>query len=132
VFAGEGAIGVAKAQLISSIIVLGPSVWYMYRLLDVHMTELWRAVWRPFVASAAMWVVVTAAAEPLTEHVGATAYVAQLAVLVPLGFVTYVLLAVGLWLIAGRPSGAETYVLDIARRATSRLAFSSAQAAPRK
>jgi lipopolysaccharide exporter len=132
VFAGEGAIGVAKAQLISSIIVLAPSVWYMYRLLDVHMAELWRAVWRPFVASAAMWVVVTAATEPLTEHVGATAYVTQLAVLVPLGFVTYVVLAVGLWLIAGRPPGAETYVLDIARRASSRLAFPSAQAAPRK
>jgi hypothetical protein len=79
-----------------------------------------------------MWVVVTMAAEPLAARAGATAYAAHLAVLVPLGFVTYVVLAVALWLIAGRPAGAETYVLDMARRASSRLAFPSAQAAPRK
>jgi lipopolysaccharide exporter len=132
VLGGNGAIGVAQAQLISSIIVMIPSVWYMHTLLEVHTGELWRALWRPMFASAVMWVVVTAAAEPLVAQVGATAYVAQLAVLVPLGFVTYVLLAVVLWLLAGRPTGAETYVLDIARRASARLLPPAAPATPRK
>ena len=132
VFGRNGAVGVAQAQLISSIIVVIPSLYYMHSLLEIHSADLWRVLWRPMVASTAMWLMVHAATEPLAAHVGATAYLAQLAVLVPLGFVTYVLLAVALWLFSGRPAGAETYVLDMARRASSRLAFSSAPAAPRK
>jgi lipopolysaccharide exporter len=132
VFGRKGAVGVAQAQLISSIVVVIPSIYYMHSLLEIQTADLWRVLWRPVVASGAMWVIVHAAAEPLAAYFGATAYLAQLAVLVPLGFVTYVLLAVALWLFAGRPTGAETYVLDMARRATSRLTFSSAPAAPRK
>jgi lipopolysaccharide exporter len=129
---GNGAVGVAQAQLISSAIVLVPSVLFMHYLLDVRAGDLLRELWRPTVASAVMWVVVTTLTEPLVAHVGAKAYVAQLAVLVPVGFVTYVLLAAALWLIAGRPAGAETYIVDIARRASARFLLPSTQAASRK
>lgn len=128
----NGVVGVAQAQLASSIIGFVPSFYFMHALLGLRFGELLHALWRPTVASALMWFVVARASIPVAERVGATAWVPQLGILVAIGVVVYGASAVLLWLLARRPAGAETYVLEMMRRAAGRFAVMLPQAAERK
>ena len=129
---GNGAVGVAQAQLISSLIMLVPSFYFMRRLLDIHASDLLRALWRPTMACAGMWYAVTTMAEPVAALTGDGAIALQLLLLVLVGVVSYVAFVALLWLLSGRPGGAELYILDMLRRVAGKLPLLPAQAAQRK
>jgi hypothetical protein len=97
------------------------------RHFRLRPTALFRHTWRCLLATAAMAMVLlrtglgwnTVGPDPGVLASGPL--VRQLAVAVLVGFVTYTAVLLAAWLAAGRPPGAETDFLMLARRMSSRL-----------
>lgn len=90
-----------------------------FRRLHLRAIALIHNTWRPLLATAAMAALLlwTGTARPDAAAVGPWLLASHIVVAITLGAAAYsgsLLLA---WLAAGRPSGAETYVLNTARRA---------------
>lgn len=106
-----GAQGVAVSALVSSIAALSLGMWAGLRVQGVRAGEYWGAVWRPLVAASVMWAGVTWLIENLTNGpLGFAA--AKLLICVGAGILLYVLMMMALYLLAGKPQGAERLLLD--------------------
>lgn len=107
-----GALGAAWAYVIAALGALPVNLLYLTRQLSVTGRELLTAVWRPLVSAAAMygggrlWGPVL----PATATTSAAAF-APFAQCVIFGASVYVAIDASLWLAAGRPRGAETWIL---------------------
>jgi O-antigen/teichoic acid export membrane protein len=82
---------------------------------DVRLPDLLRCCWRPLAATGAMAIVLLLAPIP-TELPALAALVTKIG----LGAMTYISAVVMFWYMAGRPDGAERYVLDKFRHLTRR------------
>ena len=87
----------------------------LLRKLDLSLRALLSALVRPFAASAVMAAVLVTAqgAFPVTAPFGYQ--VVALLGLITLGACTYALVLVAIWLMAGRPNGAEADLWNVAR-----------------
>ena len=100
----------------------------LYVLLTIHHfalrpTDLLRHTWRSLLATAAMAAVLWSTG--LGWHAAAPetgALVQQLVVAVVAGIAVYSVVLLAAWLVAGRPPGAETDFLSMARRLSGRVA----------
>jgi O-antigen/teichoic acid export membrane protein len=72
----------------------------------VRASQLWKAVWRPFIASGVMAALVTGAPLPATWPLLAILFLKILA-----GALMFTGVLMGLWLAAGRPEGFEATAL---------------------
>jgi O-antigen/teichoic acid export membrane protein len=114
-----GALGAAYSVLFAASIQIPIGFVVLCRTIDLPLTGLLGAVWRPLAAAGLM-----AAAIVGLHRWWAAANVnqlVQLLVLVPLGAFLYVSATLALWALAGRPAGGEAHILPIARAAASRL-----------
>jgi O-antigen/teichoic acid export membrane protein len=103
-----GAIGIAYAYLANNALVSAPLLYFAtLRALQLPLRRLVALLWRPAIATGAMYAAVRAA----TESVTAPSLLALLAVIVT-GALTYGAVIVALWLIAGRPVGPEKVTVD--------------------
>jgi lipopolysaccharide exporter len=82
------------------------------RALGVSGRQLLASVWRPLLAAAVMYGV-TVLAQPPIDAATLTAGRALLllALYVPLGAATYIVVELSIWMLCGRPSGAEATLL---------------------
>jgi lipopolysaccharide exporter len=92
-----------------------------FRRFHVSVAGLWRGIWRPVLATAAMagvliWLNLGWTAAPGSPLV----IVEQLALAVAIGAVTYCAVIASLWCLAGRPDGAETLTWRLAKRSIAR------------
>ncbi len=127
-----GLYGAALAAAIAIAVEQSLYVLLTIRHFGLRPTALFRHTWRCLLATAAMAMVMlrtglgwqigpdsgVAAAEVPTSG----ALVQHLAVAVLVGVVTYTAVLLAAWLAAGRPPGAETDFLALARRMTGRVA----------
>lgn len=113
----HGATGAAWAYVIAAIAALPVNFFYITKFLGVHAREFLTAVWRPVVSAAVMYLTgrMWGPTLPATAHASMDALVPFLTC-VALGAATYVATEVLLWLAAGRPAGAETWMLRQLRR----------------
>jgi O-antigen/teichoic acid export membrane protein len=117
-----GVQGAVIAAVATALGLLPVNATLVARTLGVTARQLLAKVWRPLLAAAVMYGV-TVLAQPLIETATLTAprALALLAIFVPLGALAYLIAILVLWNLCGRPSGAETAILDQAVRYWRRL-----------
>jgi lipopolysaccharide exporter len=109
--AWKGIMGAAAAYLVTASIMVPVTFAYLFPMLGLHVRAFTQVVWRPLLAAAVMFVVVR---EFVVSHAPQQASTPQLAlaliVAIALGLVSYALSIAMLWVLAGRPDGAESIV----------------------
>lgn len=112
IFPDQGAMGIAFLRLAIVVAGLLSFVAIVYKELPALSTaSLAGAVWRPCVASAVMSVAVHTF--PLPSALPVTML---LVAKVAIGALTFIGCVLALWVISGRPAGAESYLMDKAGR----------------
>lgn len=107
-----GAQGVANAALGSSIFALSLGLFVGLPLLGVRFIEYVGALWRPGLAAVLMWVAVRWTVSA-TEFAAFTTFEsARLAAGIGVGVAAYGAALTGLYIICGRPEGAERLLID--------------------
>jgi lipopolysaccharide exporter len=111
-----GAVGAAYAHLVAATISLITIIFVFPRVTGIPQSSLFAAMWRPTLAAGAMALVLIKSAAALHDHLPDAGNMVHLAVLVSTGVLSYACAAVVLWMLAGRPLGAEQMLLkQIAR-----------------
>jgi O-antigen/teichoic acid export membrane protein len=107
-----GVMGAACAFTASMALEIPIHLFIVHRELQIRVAAVLESLWRPTVAAGLMAVFVRFASVSWTLPDGRAASILRLVALVGIGAFTYVLAVVGLWLLRGRPSGAERTVFD--------------------
>jgi PST family polysaccharide transporter len=117
-----GLHGTAWAVLVHAFLVALPATyWIVFRTTPVRVGDVVSACWRPVVASAVMYGAVRSCFlffEPRGEFLRSAG---ALLVACVLGVVVYVAMVAALWMLVGRPPGAETSLLARIKPAWIRL-----------
>jgi lipopolysaccharide exporter len=116
----SGAQGAAWAYVIAAIAALPVNFYYIIKFLGLRTLDFVAGLWRPLVSAAVMYLSGKAWGPTLPPGAksSAEAFV-PLVSCIALGAITYVAVDVLLWLIAGRPNGAETWILKEFRAAVN-------------
>jgi O-antigen/teichoic acid export membrane protein len=107
-----GLLGAAIAFTATAALVVPVNFVLAARLLELRFGRVAAVLWRPLVASGLMALAILVAFPRSTERIGSWANVQALAAAVALGAVVYTLGTYLGWRIAGRPDGAERWLLD--------------------
>jgi O-antigen/teichoic acid export membrane protein len=107
-----GLLGAAVAFTTTAALVVPVNFTLAARLLHLRFGDVVAILWRPVVASALMAVAVLAAFPRSAERIGTWANVQALAAAIALGALVYALVVYLAWRVAGRPDGAERWLLD--------------------
>jgi lipopolysaccharide exporter len=107
-----GAMGAASAYLVITVIMIPISIGVTLRLLQISVGQFMAVIWRPLVAAATMYGVVSGliALEPPKSDPLQLAL--QLARAVLIGAAVYVSVVLALWAVSGKPPGAERMALQ--------------------
>ena len=113
VFARDiGLVGVAYAYLAANGLTFVINWFIAIRLLRMRPAQPIAAVVRPAVASVLMYIAVT----ELQESIQSVALVPQLLLTILVGSLVFIATVLILWLVAGRPTGAETIAIGYAQK----------------
>jgi O-antigen/teichoic acid export membrane protein len=118
-----GLFGAALAAALAIVAEQGLYVLLAIRNFALRLTDLLRHIWRCLLATAAMAAVLLGSGlgvHAVAPESGALAQ--QLAVAVATGAAVYGVVLLAAWFAAGRPPGAETDFLALARRLSDRIA----------
>ena len=107
-----GIQGVALAALLGGIICTPAFLWQVHRSAGVGPMVFVRAVARPVVASLVMVVMIEWALPSFATTMTTAQMVGWLLTGIGVGAVSYVVIAAGLWMAAGRPQGVEQILLE--------------------
>ncbi len=120
-----GAVGAATARAATAVIALLVIFLIVSRLMGLHVRDVLAVVWRSIVALAVMAAVIVWVREAGGLFGGAAGPIWLLTQLVVAGGLAYVGVLMTLWLLQGRPKGAEEALIDMAAGALGhrRLAF---------
>ena len=117
-----GMHGAAWAYVISALLALPVNFAYIIRFMSLRATDLLGAVWRPLLSATILYLVVRFFDYNSSDTVGSSLQaLAPLSIAVALGVFVYVLSSVLLWVAAGRPAGAESWILEQAQRLIGRF-----------
>jgi O-antigen/teichoic acid export membrane protein len=111
----SGVIGAAWAFTASMMLEIPIHLFLARQQLGVRVRTFLRSVWRPTIAAGLMFVLVRFVSVKWEPPADRSALIARLIALIAAGVVSYVGSVVALWVLAGRPRGAEKMVLDGAR-----------------
>ena len=120
-----GVQGAVVATVGTALGLLPLNATLVARAIGVSARQLLATVWRPLLAAAVMYGVTVLAQPPIdTAALTTGRALVLLAIFVPLGAATYIGVVLSVWMLCGRPSGAETVLLGQAasywRRMTGR------------
>lgn len=116
---GEGPLGVAWAVLASAGISVVIGMHLALRRLEVPRMEYLRAIWRPLVAALVMYVIVDHLVATLSRPGELPSYVTLLLGVLA-GMLSFAAVLLVLYVVAGRPPGAERTLLDYLASAWAR------------
>ncbi len=112
--AGLGSlVGALAGHLLSSCINSVLNMQAVSRLCAISMRDQLSLVWRPAIAAAGMALIVSALAEAVPEDAVFVTRAVSLALSTATGIAVYGLILAGVWLLAGRPRGAEAEVIQL-------------------
>jgi O-antigen/teichoic acid export membrane protein len=113
-----GAQGAAWAYVIAAIAALPVNFYYIIKFLGLRSMDFVAGLWRPLLSAMVMYLggKTWGPTLPPEAKSSADAFV-PLVSCIAVGAVTYLIADVVLWLISGRPQGAETWVLKEVRAA---------------
>lgn len=104
--------GAAVACFLAAAVAVPLNLLNVCRCLGIPFRNLLQVLWRPVLSSLAMAAAVTGLAGTLPVAGSFAAAAAQLAILVTTGGLSYLVVDLVLWVLAGRPTGAERWVLE--------------------
>lgn len=104
--------GVAWAFLIVALLNMPINLAFLMRELNISLGLLLAGVWRPILGAAVMYGVVSQISYLFGSITDSHQAALQLSVLVLSGCLTFVALVLASWHLAGRPEGAEQWVLS--------------------
>jgi O-antigen/teichoic acid export membrane protein len=118
----HGLIGAAIAYVVASMAVLPANIGITIHMLRIPIADMRGVLWRPVMASVAMYVCVRSAMGMTGggEETASRAMV-TLVLLVLLGLVTYAAAVWVMWRMSGRPEGAEVAAVRKALAESERL-----------
>jgi lipopolysaccharide exporter len=106
-----GVAGAAWAYLLHSFLVFMPvCYWILFRTTPITPSDAWQPLWRPLLAAALMFSVTKPLADAWTVS-GTLAALPRLLLLALLGAAVYSVTVAALWLLCGKPEGAEKALL---------------------
>lgn len=106
-----GVVGAAYAHLVAATISLLTIIFVFPRVTGIPKSSLFAVMWRPLLAACAMALALVQSAAALRDNLPNASNIMHLVVLVPTGAVSYACAAMVLWLLAGRPLGAEQMLI---------------------
>ena len=106
-----GILGMALAELGASALTILVSCAMLMKILHYPASRLLSSLWRPFLASTAMGWALVAMVGPPWALPGTPGTPGLLLGAIAVGAVAYVSALLGLWWMAGRPTGAESALL---------------------
>jgi O-antigen/teichoic acid export membrane protein len=107
-----GINGAAWAYVTAAIVVLPVNFIFITRFLELPARQFISQLWRPLCSSGVMYVVVHLYGPPAPGSViPATQAAGSLAASILLGAPVYIASVIGLWLVSGKPPGAEMWIL---------------------
>jgi hypothetical protein len=118
-----GLYGAAVAMAIAIAVQQSVYVALTLRYFSLRAADLIRSTWRPLLATASMAAVLLQTGQGWRIVAGdAGVLVRQLLASIGLGALVYAVVLLAAWLSAGRPAGAETDFVALARRFGGRFA----------
>jgi O-antigen/teichoic acid export membrane protein len=112
----HGAVGVAAAALVASVVAYATGLGWSLRRLSMRFGAYLGAVWRPLIASVVMVAAVRAVDTWFAAGPSVVEALLRLAGGIVAGAVVYAAALLLLYLLTGRPDGAERLVLDRLKR----------------
>lgn len=116
-----GVVGIAYAELTAMVGAIILECFMLTRALSLPISSYLAGLWRPAIASMIMALAVLLARHELLAGPPAVGSLGQLLIAVPVGVLTYAGALLVLWVLAGRPAGAESLLLERAVLAASSL-----------
>ncbi len=107
-----GAIGAAWTYLAVALLFMPVIFGLLFRLLDLSVARFLREIWRPAVATIAMYAAVTTFTGWAGTAAGMPGQTGRLIGAMIVGALVYTAVLLFLWRLAGRPAGAERFVAD--------------------
>jgi lipopolysaccharide exporter len=108
----SGATGAALGYVVSSVGMLPFSLYFILRTIGVRYRDYLGCIWRPLTAATVMYLVLRLVMPPIdVMHLSTLEAVVLLGKYAPLGAALYAATLAALWLLSGRPEGAELKVL---------------------
>ncbi len=115
----RGLLGVAMAQVVAAAITLALNYALLMRTLRITLLDIVNNQWRVMVAGTVMGVLVWLLSQHLSPlHAG---HFVRLAILVSSGVFSYTIVLALLWILGGRPRGAEEQLSRIVGKALRRI-----------
>jgi lipopolysaccharide exporter len=108
-----GALGVAYAALFSAMLDVPIGFSIFIRATNTGWSDVWRAAWRPVLASGLMTLTLLALYPSGIHATGEWDALQTLSAAVLAGAATYLVALLGAWLCAGRPEGPESQLLRL-------------------
>jgi O-antigen/teichoic acid export membrane protein len=109
--AWAGILGAAWALVLTGVIILPVNFSILFRSLRLRLHEFFGVVWRPLVATATMALVLRSMQPGSSLPTDIVRDIASLGFSVLLGGLTYLVVLLGSWKLASRPSGAEEFIV---------------------
>lgn len=110
-----GFMGAILGRSVSALVVIFLTLMIARRFIQISVLRQITNVWRTLVSVVVMAVVVELAKVGMGTQAGSLAQVVEIAALVGLGGLVYLGTHLGLWLAAGRPDGAEQFIVNLLR-----------------
>jgi O-antigen/teichoic acid export membrane protein len=110
-----GTIGVAYAQLASSLIVLFVNFLWLRRILHVPVSRFCSSIWRPISSTVGMAAIVSFCESAGVFGSLATTPLLHLIAMAITGCLSYVALIAALWTLSGKPAGGEVLAFELLR-----------------
>ena len=107
-----GIQGAALAFLGSSLFLAPLNFAIMFKTIELRTLTFFRELWRAAVGAAVMYFTTRYVVTALIDSAHGIATLAHLLLAVLFGVVVYSATVALLWLLSGRPAGAESFVLD--------------------
>lgn len=118
----SGISGAAAAYVVSGWLSMPVALYLAARELRVGIMRSVGTLWRPLAASCAMFFALSSIFAPVGAAAGAGALSGRLALEVASGVALFLLGSAVLWLLSGRPDGAERSAMDFCLRQARRWA----------
>lgn len=116
-----GVRGAAIAYLVTATVMIPLSLGVVLRMLSIPVSNFASRIWRPLTAAILMYLIVAEYLDLVGGGASGAGALAHLMAAVALGAIAYVTITFGLWLLSGRPPGAEQLALDKALQVCGRV-----------
>ncbi len=126
-----GLMGAAIAYLLTAVLVLPITFAFVFRLIDLRARAFFGVVWRPLLAALGMYLIVAGVVNVVSRAGHGTGLNAlNLIGVILLGIASYAIMVLALWLVSGRPEGAERLLLRQLQGILSRRGLGNRPAGP--